>query len=154
MLFSPIKPMLLGTGKEVTDDPNTIWYIKWDGWRTPIHKEGDKVEVYTRVGNNITSKFLELIEVGQSIKAHTAIIDAEGVVLRSGNSIFEDFAYRGSLLNKGKIEQLSTNVLTCFRNVRKGFRAPTRRAPTTNAFRSSLALSNETIPPCVSIERN
>jgi len=31
---------------------------------------------------------------------------------------------------------------------------PTRRAPATHAFRSRLALSNETIPPCASIERD
>ncbi|WP_255601680.1 DNA ligase [Lysinibacillus sp. K60] len=105
MLFTPIKPMLLATGKEVKDDSDTIFDIKWDGWRTIIHKEGDRVEAFTREGNNITSKFPELIEVGQSIKEHTAIIDAEGVVLRNGISVFEDFAFRGSLSNKDKIEQ-------------------------------------------------
>lgn len=105
MLFTPIKPMLLGTGKEVINDDNTIWQIKWDGWRILIHKEGNRIEAYTREGNNITAKFPELKAVGQSIKEHTAIIDAEGVVLRNGNSIFEDFAYRGSLSNKDKIEQ-------------------------------------------------
>lgn len=105
MIFTPIKPMLLGTGKEVIDNPDTIWDIKWDGWRTLIHKEGKRVEAYTREGNNITAKFPELQAVGQAIKAHTAIIDAEGVVLKSGVSLFEDFAFRGSLSNKEKIEQ-------------------------------------------------
>ncbi len=105
MLFTPIKPMLLGTGKEVIDNSETIWDVKWDGWRTLIHKEGKRVEAYTREGINITAKFPELQAVGQAIKEHTAIIDAEGVVLRSGVSVFEDFAYRGSLSNKEKIEQ-------------------------------------------------
>lgn len=105
MLFTSIKPMLLGTGKEVIDSSDTIWDIKWDGWRTLIHKEGNRVEAYTREGNNITAKFPELVSVGQSINAHTAIIDAEGVVLRNGVSVFEDFAFRGSLSNKEKIEQ-------------------------------------------------
>ncbi|MFJ7982186.1 hypothetical protein ACIQ1D_18150 [Lysinibacillus xylanilyticus] len=104
MLFTPIKPMLLGTGKEIIDNPETIWDIKWDGWLTLIHKEGERVEAYTREGNNITAKFPELQAVGQAIKEHTAIIDAEGVVLRSGVSVFEDFAYRGSLSNKEKIK--------------------------------------------------
>lgn len=105
MLFTPIKPMLLGTGNDVINDPNTIWDIKWDGWRTIIHKEGNRIEAYTREGNNITAKFPELQAVGQSIKEHTVIIDAEGVVLRSGVSVFEDFSYRGSLSNTEKIEQ-------------------------------------------------
>lgn len=105
MLFTSIKPMLLHTGKDVLDSSDTIWDIKMDGWRVLIHKEGQKVEAYTREGNKITAKFPELEAVGQSIDAHTAIIDAEGVVLRNGISVFEDFAYRGSLTNKEKIEE-------------------------------------------------
>lgn len=94
MLFSPIKPMLLQMGKEVIDDPNVCFDIKWDGWRILLHKEGNRVEAYTRHGNNITSKFPELVDAGHSITEHTAILDCEGVVLRNGkNSVFEDFAY-------------------------------------------------------------
>lgn len=32
-------------------------------------------------------------------------------------------------------------------------RAPTRREPATNTFRSRLTLSNETITPCASIDK-
>lgn len=53
----------------------------------------------------MTAKFPELQEVGRSIKEHTAIIDCEGVVLRNGISVFDDFAYRGRLTNTSKIEQ-------------------------------------------------
>ena len=107
MLFTPIKPMLLqmGNAKEIIDNPEWIYDIKWDGWRILLHKEGDKVEAYTRHGNNVTAKFPELQDVGHSIQSHTAIIDCEGVVLRNGISVFDDFAYRGRLTNKDKIEQ-------------------------------------------------
>ena len=107
MLFTPIKPMLLhmGNNEEIDDDPSWIYDIKWDGWRILVHKEGDRVEAYTRHGNNVTSKFPELQEVGQSIQSHTAIIDCEGVVLRNGVSVFDDFAYRGRLSNKEKIKE-------------------------------------------------
>jgi len=109
MLFTPIKPMLLhmGNNKEIDDNPEWIYDIKWDGWRILLHKEGDRVEAYTRHGNNVTAKFPELQEVGRSIKEHTAIIDCEGVVLRNGVSVFDDFAYRGRLSNTSKIEQAS-----------------------------------------------
>ncbi|MCM0627505.1 DNA ligase [Lysinibacillus sp. OL1_EC] len=107
MLFTPIKPMLLhmGNNNEIDDDPNWIYDIKWDGWRILLHKEGDRVEAFTRHGNNVTAKFPELQEVGRSIQSHTAIIDCEGVVLRNGVSVFDDFAYRGRLSNTSKIEQ-------------------------------------------------
>ncbi len=107
MLFTPIKPMLLhmGNNNEIIDDPEWIYDIKWDGWRILLHKEGDRVEAYTRHGNNVTAKFPELLTVRQSIKEHTAIIDCEGVVLRNGISVFDDFAYRGRLSNKDKINQ-------------------------------------------------
>lgn len=107
MLFTPIKPMLLhmGNNEKINDNPDWIYDIKWDGWRILLHKEGDRVEAFTRHGNNVTAKFPELQEVGRSIQSHTAIIDCEGVVLRNGVSVFDDFAYRGRLTNTSKIEQ-------------------------------------------------
>lgn len=107
MLFTPIKPMLLhmGNNNEIDDDPNWIYDIKWDGWRILLHKQGERIEAFTRHGNNVTAKFPELQEVGRSIKEHTAIIDCEGVVLRNGVSAFDDFAYRGRLSNKEKIKE-------------------------------------------------
>lgn len=107
MLFTPIKPMLLhmGNNNEIDDDPNWIYDIKWDGWRILLHKDKNRIEAYTRHGNNVTAKFPELQSVGKSIKVDKAIIDCEGVVLRNGVSVFDDFNYRGRLSNKDKINQ-------------------------------------------------
>ncbi|WKT76930.1 ATP-dependent DNA ligase [Lysinibacillus fusiformis] len=107
MLFTPIKPMLLqmGNNTAIMDNPEWIYDIKWDGWRILLHKQGDRVEAYTRHGNNVTAKFPELQDAGRSINEHKAIIDCEGVVLRNSVSVFEDFAYRGRLSNTSKIEQ-------------------------------------------------
>ncbi|MFJ7647697.1 DNA ligase [Lysinibacillus sp. NPDC097279] len=116
MLFTPIKPMLLqmGNNNEIIDNPDWIYDIKWDGWRILLHKQGNRVEAYTRHGNNVTAKFPELQEVGQSIQTHTAIIDCEGVVLRNGVSVFDDFAYRGRLYNASKIEQATFDYPATF----------------------------------------
>lgn len=107
MLFTPIKPMLLSMGNidEIPDDPNFYNDIKWDGWRILLHKNNDKIEAYTRHGNNVTAKFPELQNLISTIHEEMAIIDCEGVVLRSGISVFDDFAYRGRLTNKDKIEE-------------------------------------------------
>ncbi|MEY9971297.1 ATP-dependent DNA ligase [Lysinibacillus sp. RC46] len=59
MLFTPIKPMLLsmGNNNEIMDDPEWIYDIKWDGWRILLHKQNDRIEAYTRHGNNVTANY-------------------------------------------------------------------------------------------------
>lgn len=104
MLFTPIKPMLLEARQEAFDDERYIFEPKWDGWRILIHKEGERVEAYTRNGNRVTEKFPELQEVVGSIRAHSAVLDAEGVCIRDGRPIFDDFAHRGRQTNEAKIK--------------------------------------------------
>jgi bifunctional non-homologous end joining protein LigD len=104
MLFTPIKPMLLSTGSQLIDNDKTLYDIKWDGWRILLHKKGDRIEAYTRHGNLITYKFPELQQAIHQIKSDTAILDCEGVVLRNGISVFDDFAYRGLLTTSDKIQ--------------------------------------------------
>lgn len=103
MLFSSIKPMIVSIGKEAFDDDGFIFEPKWDGWRILLHKKGDRLEAYTRNGKVVTSKFPELREVISSIKAPTAILDCEGVCLRGGKTVFDDFSYRGRLSDPNKI---------------------------------------------------
>lgn len=105
MLFTPIKPMLLHMGKELIDNEKWLYDIKWDGWRVILHKKGNKIEAYTRNGNIITSRFPELQVAAKSINVDTAIIDCEGVVLRNGISVFEDFTHRAKLTKLNKIEE-------------------------------------------------
>lgn len=103
MLFTPIKPMLLTMGKEVKNHQEHLYDIKFDGWRILIHKQGERIEAYTRHGNRVTALFPELQNVLHHISLNTVILDCEGVVIRNGVSVFDDFAYRGQLKNKEKI---------------------------------------------------
>ncbi|KYD11426.1 hypothetical protein B4102_2154 [Heyndrickxia sporothermodurans] len=113
MLFTPIKPMLLTMGKEPVNHPEHLYDIKWDGWRIIIHKQGNHIEAYTRHGNRVTAQFPELQDVIQHIKVEKAIIDCEGVVLRDGVPIFEDFQYRGRLKSQDKINKaIETHPVT------------------------------------------
>lgn len=103
MLFTPIKPMLLGMRHEAFDDDRYIFEPKWDGWRILLHKDGDRIEAFTRHGNRVTDKFPELHAAGASILARTAVLDCEGICLRDGRPIFDDFAGRGLLTDPRKI---------------------------------------------------
>lgn len=104
MLFTPIKPMLLGTAKEAFDNDNYIFEPKFDGFRILLHKQGDRVEVYTRHGNCLTGKFPELSRIVGSIHAESAILDCEGICLRDGRPNFDDFSSRSRLSNADKIK--------------------------------------------------
>jgi bifunctional non-homologous end joining protein LigD len=48
------------------------------------------------------------VRVKDAIRAHTAIIDSEGVCIRVGRSIFDDFQYRGRISDKRRIAQAIT----------------------------------------------
>lgn len=103
MLFTPIKPMLASSGEEAFDDDNYIFEPKWDGWRILLHKQGNRIEAYTRSGRLVTGKFPELRQALPMIRSHTAILDCEGIVMRDGQANFDDFSYRGRLSNSIKI---------------------------------------------------
>ncbi|GMA66137.1 DNA ligase [Alicyclobacillus fastidiosus] len=113
MLFTPIKPMLLTLKPEAFDDERYIFEPKWDGWRILIHKKGDRIEAFTKNGRNVTDKFPELEAVRHAIKIDAAIVDCEGVCIRNGRSVFDDFQHRGRLSDKRRIAQaLSTHPAT------------------------------------------
>jgi bifunctional non-homologous end joining protein LigD len=103
VLFTAISPMLATMRPDAFDDPAWLFEPKWDGWRLLIHKQGDRIEAYTRHGTNVTRRFPELQEAGRFIHAESAILDCEGVCLRGGRSVFDDFAYRGRLRDERKI---------------------------------------------------
>lgn len=94
MLFTPIKPMQASWGEEAFDDEAYIFEPKWDGWRILLHKQGERIEVLTRSGQRVTDNFPELREMTSAIRAHSAILDCEGIVLREDKPVFDDFTYR------------------------------------------------------------
>ncbi|GGD60289.1 ATP-dependent DNA ligase [Paenibacillus nasutitermitis] len=113
MLFTPIKPMLVTMGTHAFDHQDWIFEPKWDGWRIFIHKEGKRIEVFTRSGRNVTHKFPEASEMKDSIHSHSAILDCEGVCFRGERPVFDDFAYRGRLSDLNKIDDArQTNPAT------------------------------------------
>ncbi|WP_338046017.1 DNA ligase [Paenibacillus sacheonensis] len=103
MLFTPIKPMIVSMGKEAFDDEHYLFEPKWDGWRLLLHKQGGRLEAYTRNGNRVTEKFPELREAVSAIRVPEAILDGEGVCLRGDRTVFDDFAYRGRLSDSRRI---------------------------------------------------
>lgn len=81
----PIRSMLaerLPTLDEILDKMGGTFAIeyKYDGLRTQIHKEGDKVQLFSRRLENVTSQFPDIIkDIKESIKAESVILDGEAV---------------------------------------------------------------------------
>jgi bifunctional non-homologous end joining protein LigD len=114
MLFTQVKPMLLSSQNEAFDDENFIFEPKWDGWRIIIHKQGDRVEAYTKNGHGVTEQFPELWHAVKGIHSHTAILDCEGVSIKDGRPNFDDFSYRGRLKDKLKIQTAAAKYPVTF----------------------------------------
>jgi bifunctional non-homologous end joining protein LigD len=114
MLFDTLKPMLLSMKSDAFDADDWVFEPKLDGWRIILHKDGNRIEAFTRHGRNVTAQFPELQELTENITAASAILDCEGVCVRDGRSIFDDFQYRGRLTNSHKIEAARVTHPTTF----------------------------------------
>src|SRR5881628_510061 len=84
-LFRPVKPMLAKTGTDVGDalaelGPASFEY-KLDGIRVQVHKNADKVRVYSRTLNDITAELPTVVDISRNLEMKEVILDGEAVVL-------------------------------------------------------------------------
>jgi len=73
--------MLAKTGKEF-DDENYFFEPKWDGLRAILYFQEGRIELQNRNLRDATRSYPELQEISDRIRAKTAILDGEVVVLR------------------------------------------------------------------------
>ena len=57
--------------------------VKFDGWRSQLHKAGDEVAIFARRGNDYTKRFPTIRDSLIALPARSVIIDAEIVVCDS-----------------------------------------------------------------------
>jgi len=89
-LFRPIKPMLAETvetpGEALREHGGTSFFeYKYDGARVQIHKERDKIRVYTRRLSDVTKSIPEIVETIREVDADTTILEGEVLALGDGN---------------------------------------------------------------------
>jgi bifunctional non-homologous end joining protein LigD len=98
-----IQPMLASVGEEPFDDPNWLFEIKWDGYRAVAFVENGGVRLVSRNHNDLTPRYPELRDLPKSVKAKTAILDGEVVVLdHQGRSSFSLMQQRTGLRAHGR----------------------------------------------------
>src|SRR5689334_2932406 len=83
-LFRPIKPMLAKTATDVDEalaEGATAFEYKLDGIRIQVHKNADKVRVYSRTLNDITAELPTVVDISINMDMSEVILDGEAVVL-------------------------------------------------------------------------
>ncbi|QDA32586.1 ATP-dependent DNA ligase [Thermococcus indicus] len=86
----PIRPMLAQNAANVKEalvemGGKAAFEIKYDGARVQVHKDGDRVVIYSRRLENVTKSIPEVVDaVLESVKAEEAIVEGELVAVGEG----------------------------------------------------------------------
>jgi len=71
--------------------------IKHDGFRVVAKKQGERVKLYSRPGNELTFRFRLIVEALTLLRSRSCIIDGEAVACREdGIAEFERIRYQAS----------------------------------------------------------
>ena len=84
-LFRPIQPMLADSAPNVGDALATLGsaVLEWklDGARVQVHRQNDRVAIYTRSLNDVTAAVPEVVEAVLALPAREIILDGEVIAL-------------------------------------------------------------------------
>jgi DNA ligase-1 len=86
-LFRPLQPMLADSADDVEEGMTTAGggsvAIEWklDGARIQVHRAADRVAIYTRNLNDVTSRLPEVVEAVGAFDARELILDGEVIAL-------------------------------------------------------------------------
>ncbi|MDO8658092.1 MAG: ATP-dependent DNA ligase [Candidatus Levybacteria bacterium] len=84
---------------------------KYDGFRVEIHKDGDRVSMFSRNLENMTHMFPELIEgTLKQVKAKTAILDTEALAYNPDSEEFLPFQETTKRRRKHGIEAMAKKL--------------------------------------------
>jgi DNA ligase-1 len=96
-IFSPIRPMLAERVKSPQEAHEKMGSefaseYKLDGERVQIHRQDEKIILYSRSLENITSYYPDIVEnIGKSLKSNETILEAEIVAINDDTGEFLPF---------------------------------------------------------------
>jgi bifunctional non-homologous end joining protein LigD len=100
---SEIQPMLASIIETPFDDPNWLFEIKWDGYRAVAFIDHRKTRLVSRNQNDLLPRYPELRDLPKFVKAKTAILDGEVVVLdENGRPSFSLMQQRTGIRHHGR----------------------------------------------------
>ena len=87
-LFRPVQPMLADSAPNVAEalqefGEGVAAALEWklDGARIQVHKQGDRIAIYTRSLNDVTAAVPEVVEAVSALPARELILDGEVIAL-------------------------------------------------------------------------
>jgi DNA ligase-1 len=84
-LFQPVQPMLADSAVDVDAAIERLgdagFEYKVDGARVHAHKDGDRVEVFSRLGNRVTAAVPEIVAKVAALPARRLLLDGEAIAL-------------------------------------------------------------------------
>jgi DNA ligase 1 len=84
---------------------------KWDGFRVQIHKDGQKVSMFSRNLEDMTHMFPELIQgTLDQVKVETAILDSEAIAYQPESDEFLPFQETTKRRRKHNIEAMAKSL--------------------------------------------
>ena len=110
-LFSPIRPMLadrVKSEKEAIKKMPELFSAEYklDGERVQIHKQANKIILFSRRLENITQYYPDIVEnVGKSLNVHEGVFEAEIVPINENTGEFLPFQELMHRRRKYKLEQ-------------------------------------------------
>jgi ATP-dependent DNA ligase len=93
-LKPPIKPQLAKTAKELPEGEGWRYEPKWDGFRTIVFRDGDKVHLQSRNGRPMNRYFPEVVEQLAALAGKRLVLDGEIVVVVDGVQEFDLLSQR------------------------------------------------------------
>lgn len=90
-LFRPVQPMLADSADTVADalaECGGRAALEWklDGARIQVHRDGDRVAVYTRNLNDVTARVPEVVEAVRAFPARSLILDGEVIAMSADDT--------------------------------------------------------------------
>lgn len=108
MLNKPIKPMLLQQDNNIPDSPKYIHELKLDGHRALLHYDNGSSKLFTRHGNDVTARYIELQNI--QLPVSNCILDGELISFEILDGVpkpsFDNLMLRFQTTNTSKIQEL------------------------------------------------
>ena len=93
-LSPPVHPQLARSAKELPDGEGWRYEPKWDGFRTIVFRDGDRVQLQSRNGRPMNRYFPDVIEQVKALPAERLVLDGEMIVVVDGVQEFDLLSQR------------------------------------------------------------
>lgn len=89
-----MEPMLAAVGSAIPQGPDWSYEPKWDGFRTLVYRDADRVVLISRGARQMTRYFPELVGPIRRLPAERIVLDGEVIIVGAGGLQFDSLQMR------------------------------------------------------------